>query len=136
MRLSDALLSGTTELARSDGFLCVISFALTFLRPLVTASPLFSSEKTAPIPPAAGWAGPAGARSITGGGPGGGGGGGGGPPAAATGAAGEGNGAGVGVGEGVDSAAFMASLGLRPFAFHTSPCGNVVLTYSLRSLNI
>lgn len=85
-----AWLSATVELARKEGFLCVISDLSTLRRPLVTASPLFSSEKTAPKPPGVGGAG---ADSVlmskTGGGPGGGGGGGGGggaPPAAGEGA--------------------------------------------------
>jgi hypothetical protein len=84
--------SETVELVRREGFLCVISDLSTFLRPEVTDSPLLSSEKTAPKPPAAGAG--AGADSVlisrTGGGPGGGGGGGGGgaPPAAGAGAAG------------------------------------------------
>lgn len=85
--------SVTVELPRRAGFLCVISDLSTLRNPLVTDSPLLSSEKTAPKPPAPLVA-AAGAASVlisrTGGGPGGGGGGGGGaPPAGAGGAAGE-----------------------------------------------
>lgn len=110
--------SETVELVRRDGFLCVISDLSTFLRPEVTDSPLLSSEKTAPKPPAAG----AGAgvdsalMSRTGGGPGGGGGGGGGggaPPAA---------GAGVG-GGGLSSEASLSMTCCTgsPLGFHGMP---------------
>lgn len=72
------------ELARRDGFLWVICDLSTLRSPLVTSSPLFSSENTAPRPddPEDG-ASAAGSvfMSSTGGGPGGGGGGPGGPPA-------------------------------------------------------
>lgn len=81
-RVIESLLSlrvGTVAPARNDGFLCVIWSADTFLRPFVTASPLFNSEKTASSPPAScGEAfGVASNLRGGGGGPGGGGGGGG-----------------------------------------------------------
>lgn len=77
----DPALLGTTPLALSAGFLCVIWVLSTFRKPLVTSSPRLSSAKTAATPPPA-----AGAGALAGGGGGatggGGGGGGGGPPAA------------------------------------------------------
>lgn len=66
---------GTGPWARRAGFLWVISSFFTFRRPAVTASPLFSSAKTAATPPAAGFAGGAAEARSTGGGGGGGGGG-------------------------------------------------------------
>ncbi len=84
--LTELSRSGTVELARRAGFLCVISDLSTFRRPLVTASPLFSSEKTAPRPPPAAGSSFTSLILRTGAGPGGGGGGGG-PAAGAAGAA-------------------------------------------------
>lgn len=100
--------------ARNDGFLWVISFGSTFRRPFVTASPLFSSENTAPNPPAV-VAGAAGFVSISnlGAGPGGGGGGGG-PPTIAVGFETAG-----GLSESVTI--LEASDGLTPFGFHKIP---------------
>ena len=43
---------GTVLLARSAGFLCVISLLSTLRRPLVISEPLFRSANTAPMPPA------------------------------------------------------------------------------------
>ena len=127
---TDPSFSGTVEFARKDGFLCVISDLSTFLRPLVTASPLLSSEKTAPKPPPS----CAGAALVsliwrTGGGPGGGGGGGGGPPAAGAGAAG-------GAAGGAALRALDTSSAGRPLGFHGMPCGKYCLTYSARSRKI
>jgi hypothetical protein len=120
--------SGTVEPARSEGFLCVISDLSTLRRPLVTDSPLLSSEKTAPSPPAAGASGAAACSLIlrTGGGPGGGGGGG--PPA-------PGGGGGAGVEEEDDSASrlLMTSFTGWPFGFQGMPLGKYSLTYSARS---
>lgn len=80
--------SETVDSVLKAGFLCVISDLSTLRRPLVTDSPLFSSEKTAPKPPAdvalAGFADSTGISKI-GAGPGGGGGGGGGGGAPADG---------------------------------------------------
>lgn len=74
---TDASRSGTVELARNEGFLCVISDLSTLRRPAVTDSPLLSSEKTALSPlPAAGGGALSSLILRTGGGPGGGGGGG------------------------------------------------------------
>jgi hypothetical protein len=117
---------GTVAPARNEGFLWVISLGSTFRKPLVTASPLFRSEKTAPKPLDAA-AGAAGFSSIsnTGAGPGGGGGGGG-PPAAAGGAA----------EVCVSVTSFKASWGLTPAGFHSTPWGKDCLTYSARSLKI
>lgn len=42
-------LSGTVELARREGFLCVICDLSTFFRPAVTDSPRLSCSKTAPM---------------------------------------------------------------------------------------
>lgn len=72
LRVGEGALSGTALPALNDGFLCVISLLSTLRKPCVTASPLFSSAKTAAAPPA-------GAFPLTNAG-GGGGGGGGGPP--------------------------------------------------------
>jgi hypothetical protein len=119
-----ALPSGTVDPARSDGFLCVISDLSTFRRPAVTASPLLSSEKTAPMPPAA--AGSAAFCTLilrTGGGPGGGGGGGGGPPAAGAGAR-----AGAGGAGGAALTDLAASAAGTPLGFQGLPFGNHVLT--------
>ena len=108
--------SGTVELARSDGFLCVISDFSTFRRPLVTPSPWLSSEKTAPKPPAGAASGAFSSLILrTGGGPGGGGGGGGGGPPAA--------GAGAGAAEGAAFTALAASAGGSPLGFHGMPLG-------------
>jgi hypothetical protein len=74
---------GTVAPARNDGFLCVIWSALTFRRPFVTASPLFSSLNTAPSPPASCTGAAFGSSNFIGGGGGPGGGGGGGAPAPA-----------------------------------------------------
>jgi len=73
---SEGDLAGTTLLALSAGFLCVISLLSTLRSPLVTSSPRLSCAKTAAAPPAgaAGLA-AAGLASGTGGGGGGGGGG-------------------------------------------------------------
>ena len=60
-------LSGTVELERSAGFLCVIWLLSTFFRPEVTDSPRLSCSKTAPMSPAPPFA-------AAGAGPGGGGG--------------------------------------------------------------
>jgi hypothetical protein len=76
LRVGEGDLSGTTLPALKDGFLCVISLLSTLRKPCVTASPLFSSAKTAAAPPAGAFP----LADATGGG--GGGGGGGGPPAA------------------------------------------------------
>ena len=118
-RAADAELSGTVEPARRDGFLCVISDLSTFRRPLVTSSPLLSSEKTAPRPVAAG-PGSGFCSSIlrTGGGPGGGGGGGGGGAAAPP--------AGAGAGAAADDAAstdLAASVAGTPLGFQGMPLG-------------
>lgn len=117
---------GTVAPARRPGFLCVISEALTFLSPFVTSDPLFNSLNTAPSPPpaAAGAFGASSNRMGGGGGPGGGGGGGA-PPVA---------GAGAG-GPEAESMAFTASSAFTPLGFHGMPCGNVVRTYSVNSLN-
>ena len=69
----DGDLAGTTLLALSPGFLCVISLLSTLRSPLVTSSPRLSCAKTAAAPPA----GAAGLALCTEGGGGGGGGGGG-----------------------------------------------------------
>jgi hypothetical protein len=68
----DGDLAGTTLLALSAGFLCVISLLSTLRNPLVTSSPRLSCAKTAAAPPA-GAAGAAGLALDTGGGGGGGG---------------------------------------------------------------
>lgn len=69
--------SATVELVRREGFLCVISDLSTLRSPFVTASPLLSSENTAPSPPLFSFCvGVVSLISRTGGGPGGGGGGG------------------------------------------------------------
>jgi len=118
---------GTVAPARNDGFLCVIWSALTFRRPLVTASPLLSSLNTAPSPllSAAGFGASSNLRGG-GGGPGGGGGGGG-PPAAF--------GCGAGGGGWFSSTDLIASSREIPFGFHGIPWGKVCLTYSVRALN-
>lgn len=105
---------GTVAPARNEGFLCVIWSAETFFNPLVTASPLLSSLKTASRPPPAASAGVAAGASSNlrggGGGPGGGGGGGG-PPAALGGDA-----------EGwFDSTDLIASSAETPLGFHGIP---------------
>ena len=64
----DGDLAGTTLLALSAGFLCVISLLSTLRSPLVTSSPRLSCAKTAAAPPA----GAAGMVLGTGGGGGGG----------------------------------------------------------------
>jgi hypothetical protein len=64
----DGDLAGTTLVALSAGFLCVISLLSTLRSPLVTSSPRLSCAKTAAAPPA----GAAGLASGTGGGGGGG----------------------------------------------------------------
>lgn len=120
---------GTVAPARNEGFLCVISSLLTFLRPLVTASPLLSSLKTASMP--LGFAVAAGSCWISniGGGPGGGGGGGGALPVG-----------GVGVVEvnatALASTDIAASVGFIPLGFQSKPFGNVSLAYSARLLNM
>ena len=48
----DGDLAGTTLLALSAGFLCVISLLSTLRSPLVTSSPRLSWAKTAAAPPA------------------------------------------------------------------------------------
>ena len=48
----DDALAGTTLLALSAGFLCVISLLSTLRSPLVTSSPRLSCAKTAAAPPA------------------------------------------------------------------------------------
>ena len=48
----DGDLAGTTLLALSAGFLCVISLLSTLRSPLVTSSPRLSCAKTAAAPPA------------------------------------------------------------------------------------
>jgi len=118
---------GTVAPARNEGFLCVISFGSTFRKPFVTASPLFSSENTAPRPLAAA-VGAAGFSSISnlGAGPGGGGGGGG-PPDILAGFDDEG-------GLCASSTSFEASAGLTPFEFHRIPWGKDSFTYSVKSL--
>ena len=67
----DSDLAGTTLLALSAGFLCVISLLSTLRSPLVTSSPRLSCAKTAAAPPA-GAAGADGLALDTGGGGGGG----------------------------------------------------------------
>ena len=117
---------GTVAPARKDGFLCVISSAVTLRRPFVTASPLLRSLKTAPSPLALGAGAAFGASSNLaggGGGPGGGGGGGGGPAAPSAGV--------LGV---LWSTAFIASSAESPFGFQGMPWGKLCLTYSVRSL--
>jgi hypothetical protein len=47
--VADADLSGTVELARREGFLCVICDLSTFLSPAVTDSPRLSCSNTAPM---------------------------------------------------------------------------------------
>lgn len=110
--------SETVAAARREGFLCVISDLSTLRRPLVTDSPLLSSEKTAPRPPAA--VGAAGAASVlissTGGGPGGGGGGGGGGPPAAGGDVED-----VSVGDAAK--ALATAVAESPLGFHWMPLG-------------
>ena len=66
--------AGTTLLALSAGFLCVISLLSTLRSPFVTSSPRFSSANTAAAAPAG--AGELAAGAAAGGGGGGGGGGG------------------------------------------------------------
>ena len=73
VNIPDAGALGTVPLALKLGFLWVISDLSTFLRPLVTSSPLLISAKTAAAPPA----GAAAAEGGIGAGGGGGGGGGG-----------------------------------------------------------
>ena len=51
LRDGEGALSGTTALALKLGFLWVISLLSTLRKPFVTASPLFSSAKTAAVPP-------------------------------------------------------------------------------------
>lgn len=68
--------SGTVDPARREGFLCVISDLSTRRKLFVTASPLLSSENTAPNPVGVGVAALAGAIRLAAGGGGGGGGGG------------------------------------------------------------
>lgn len=125
-----SLLVGTVAPALSEGFLCVISSGLTLRRPLVTASPLFSSLNTASMPPAGAAAlGAADSRRARfGGGPGGGGGGA--PPAA-----GGGGGPGEGAEEEVATAA-AASLQETPEGFQMRPWGKVSWMYWERSLKI
>jgi hypothetical protein len=109
---TDASRSGTVDEARKAGFLCVISDLSTFLRPFVTASPLLSSEKTAPRPLGEGSS----LTSLicrTGAGPGGGGGGGG-PPA---------DGTGEGAAGGAAARDLATSSAGRPLGFHGTPFG-------------
>lgn len=119
-----SLRSGTLDPARREGFLCVIWSLDTFFKPLVTSSPLFNSEKTAPIEPLAG----AELTSLMtggGGGPGGGGGGGGGPPDVAT---------GVEVAGTPAEASFLsASSTDTPLAFQGMPLPKVCFTYSVKA---
>jgi hypothetical protein len=106
---------GTVAPARNDGFLCVISSALTLRRPFVTASPLFSSEKTAPSPPLSAVGAAFGSSNRIGGGGGPGGGGGGGPPAAGGGGPGRAS-------PSCDcSTCFIASSAETPFGFQGMP---------------
>lgn len=83
LHAAEGAVAGTTLLALSAGFLCVISLLSTLRRPFVTSSPRLSSLNTAPIPTEAGAApeAAAGGGGATGGG--GGGGGGGAPPVGA-----------------------------------------------------
>lgn len=109
---------GTVVPARSAGFLWVIWSGLTFRRPLVTASPWFSSLKTAPRPlEFAAGAGFGASSNLAGGGGGPGGGGGGGAPAPGA--------ASFGAGP-FDCGCCMdlsASSGDTPLGFHGMPWG-------------
>jgi hypothetical protein len=105
--------SGTVEPARREGFLCVISDLSTFLSPLVTASPLLSSAKTALKPAAGPGSGFCSLILRTGGGPGGGGGGGGGAPPEA----------GAGVVDAAEDRALATSAAGCPLGFHGMPLG-------------
>ena len=67
----DGDFAGTTLVALSAGFLCVISLLSTLRSPLVTSSPRLSCAKTAAAPPAP----PAGVAGLADSGGGGGGGG-------------------------------------------------------------
>jgi hypothetical protein len=127
--------SETVEETRREGFLCVISDLSTLRKPLVTASPLFNSEKTAPRPPGAAVGAASDLTSSFGGGPGGGGGGGGGPPVPAVEA---GAGLGVGMDELLDAEArdFTTDCAVSPLGFQGMPLEKCCFTSSLRSRNI
>lgn len=67
-----SLRSGTTEVDRNDGFLCVICDGSTFFNPDVTFSPFWRSANTAPMSVAAAFGFGGGGRPPGGGGGGGG----------------------------------------------------------------